>query len=122
MQVKQYDNHKIIKLEDRNYVQKISDKPSGFWFTNDSQYNWKNFCESEGFRLDSLKFENKFNISNNAKILTINTLEEFDDFNKKYNSKNNRYGYIDWSEISKEYDGIFITDYFWERRLDDKCF
>lgn len=116
MKVIKYDSNIVHIDYDKKYEQHRSHKPSGFWITLDHQYDWKNFCEAEDFRLQTLKVKNIFNLVPDHKVLIINTLEEFDNFSNEYISDDSTY-YIDWEEISQKYDGIIITDYFWERRL-----
>jgi hypothetical protein len=54
--------------------------------------------------------------------LTINTAAGIDKFSRQYGdkSKNIRFTsfYIDWEMVCGEYDGIIISPFCWERRLE----
>lgn len=117
--VVKYDDHEINIDYNRQYIQKFTSKPTGFWVTIDHDYDWKYFCENNEYGIDRLKVKNYFNLKTDN-MLIINNLKEFDHFNKWYVDDNCSFN-IDWDKISKQYDGILITDYFWERRLSKEC-
>lgn len=96
-----YDRNVITIDTTRTYEQDCSGrKPVGFWFTNDKEYNWKEFCIAEQFALESLKVCNKFRFTEDANILIISDNISFDDFDKKYGVVMDSYGYktkvINW--------------------------
>ena len=110
----------------KKYNQDAASKPKGFWFSNDTcEYNWEHFCRSQHFWLEALEFKKFFKFTESANILIIKNLQEFDDFCDTYIIKNdNAYGYfssntVDWVAVSEKYDGIYIPDYYWERRNSD---
>lgn len=115
MDLYHYSKNKL-ELKNLSYKQGCYDKPVGLWVTMDDEYDWKNFCIAEEFRLENLKYKNKIELSDSANILIINSIEEFDKFSSMYRD-DDFYFYKNWNEISKKYDGIIITKYFWERRL-----
>jgi len=94
-------------------------KPKGFWVSDEEDYGWKQWCEAEEFRLEKLKYAHEIELEDNHNLLFITSLEQFDIFNKRYTIKlHSIIDGIDWVKVSSIYDGIIITPYLWERRLD----
>jgi len=104
--------------------QKVNDKPNGFWVSVENNGDgWKNWCEGESFNTGRLVYENEIIISKLANILLITKNKELDDFHKKYQAAlvgMERWGnqYIDWRSVAKDYQGIIITPYLYNRRFD----
>ena len=117
-----------------NFKYKQFIKPNDFWY---SCYNsWYNWCLKEMPHwlhkyvhkinknvLTNIKNKNE----NKNKLLVINTIKEFDIFNKKYryigffetinfwsNKKDESY-MINWNEVSKDFGGIEICPYLLKR-------
>lgn len=117
-------------------------KPHGLWFSvedyQDDQ-NWKTWCESEEFRLSSLKYKYKVALKSPTKVLLLSTPEEIINFGLKYagndveefyyKSTLKKMGYpykpyvylLKFEEIMKEYDGLIIAPYQWSCRLANEC-
>lgn len=106
-------------------------KPLGLWVSDDNaEMNWPDWCVAENFGLDRFRYRTEVRIRECAKILFIRSVEELDAFNAKYSydllaglghrrsGAEPRMDYIRWSLVAKEYDGIIITPYLWERRMD----
>lgn len=94
-------------------------KPTGFWVSvGDS---WKQWCESEDWGLDGLRYEYTVRLKKDANILYISTPKQIDDFTKEYsfvpypNIKD--YLSINWEAVYDKYQGIIIAPYIHERRL-----
>lgn len=111
---------------EKTYDQIKSAKPKGFWFSNDTcEHNWEKFCRAEHFWLESLKFKKTFKFTDSANVLIITNLQEFDSFCNSYVVRDDAHlGFlstynIDWEAVAEKYDGIYIPDYYWERRLDE---
>ena len=111
--------------------QTIAPKPSGIWTSglygsgSKNNFFWSNWLESEkpnwGDPKKSRFFILKFDKSS---ILQINTIDKFDIFRKKYIYQKERNKYpkdyvINWIEVAKEYKGINITPYQWNRRENE---
>lgn len=126
-----YSSKKIKKLEKKTYDQeqmKFHPKPRGLWVSvegneSDSNYNWKQWCESEKFYLEGLKHSHEVILKENSNIIYLKTDKEIFDFTKKY-PKSTRYWdkewdtyELDWVQIKKEYQGIIISPYQWPCRL-----
>lgn len=127
----------------RNKKQKSDDKPQGLWYGID--FSWAEWCFAEEFdRVGTYIYEI---IVNEERILKINNLRQFDAFEKKYRQlphyvkENNLliktlsdaglfdagdYGFnffaIDYEEVAKEFGGIEINPYFYQRRLNTKWY
>lgn len=121
-----YSSEKM-ELERRVYDQNKSKgaaKPYGLWFSVESEdfeennYNWKQWCEVENFRLDHLKFVYELKFKEDAKILFIKTKEELIDFSNNYLvDKQDWFHHKDWLKVKEEYDAIIIAPYQWDCRL-----
>jgi hypothetical protein len=66
---------------------------------------------------------------NHCKVLKISSLEMLDAFDRNYraNERSEVFGGftfhdydIDWERLAKEYDGVEIAPYQWQRRLSDQ--
>ena len=117
---------KEFKLENRIYkCSNSSDKPTGLWYQiNDS---WEEWCEYEmpHWLGPNSRGAYKVNIEiDKSNVLVIKTLEEFDNFHNRYRALNtyyNRSVNINWERVSEKYDGIEITNYLYNRRLENWC-
>lgn len=103
--------------------QEIGHKPKGFWYSVDR--DWERWCESE--MPEWLKDTHLNNITLGAEnMIFIRTLGELDAFHLKFGAPlsgresywGKRSYYLDWAAVAREYDGIEIAPYQWERRLD----
>jgi hypothetical protein len=97
-------------------------KPKGIWISDESaNLGWKEWCTREEYNLEGLSYAHEIVLSSLAKILYIKSAKELDEFFNKYKCEiypqTSIYG-IKWSDVASEYDGIIITPYLWERRLD----
>jgi hypothetical protein len=99
-------------------------KPAGLWYgINDSWINW---CASEmPHWLSPYVYEV---VVDETKILKINNLSKFDEFNKKYQEVpelinglptvfSRALDQINWESVTEKYAGIEIAPYLWQRRL-----
>lgn len=92
-----------------------SPKPIGFWVTIDGEKCWRTFCLQEDFRLSELEncYEISIDLSN---ILLINNNTDFDYFTRHYRGSDRYRGkMISWGEVAKEYKGVVISPFLWDR-------
>ena len=83
----------------------------GLWGSPvDCEFGWKEWCESEDFRTDTLDRYFVFKVKDGAKIFTVREDSDVSDYlytpylyTLKYMSPPN---YIDFNKIMKEYDGM----------------
>jgi hypothetical protein len=132
MKLIHYSPKKINELEPKEYDQseiKFQSKPNGLWFSVEGPDDWKEWCSSEKFCLERLRFSYEITLKSNSKILHLKTPEEIFAFSKQYayRSRPRLSGYfnpeedtheLNWVEIKKKYQGIIVSPYQWECRLD----
>ena len=102
---KSFEDNKFREIKNRNFS-----KPSGGLWTSpiESNWGWKDWCYSEDFR--SCEKENSFTIKlkDTAKVFKIDSVSDlllapsFDPFPG--------FKYINYEELSKEYDAIWLTE------------
>jgi len=130
-----YSDELIDAVRPACYIQELNHKPHGFWFSVEHQHenlNWKQWCESEEFALEKLKYPHLLHLHNNANILCIKSIEDMFTFNKLYleipdKLKGHNFRiitnfHINWKKVSSDYDGIIITPYQWTCRLHNDFF
>lgn len=92
-----------------------NNKPlGGLWGSpTDSDFGWKDFCEREDFGTEKLGTYTLWRLKDNANIYVINSVEDFisllDDYGCLEDPRFKNY-IIDYNRMSKNYDGIFLTD------------
>lgn len=111
--------HKIDSVSQR---ERLGPKPKGFWVSDqDAEVNWKTWCHKEEFRLDNFVYAHDITLTEKAKILRLSSAEEIDVFTRKYSEREDNFIsnlHIHWEEVAENFQGIIITPYIWERRLD----
>jgi len=116
---------KPVVFDDRVYEQDTWHKPRGLWLSDDSDYGWKEWCESEHFSTNSMATITEYSFAESANILWLKTFREILSMRDRYPIGSvEEYDYkkpvyqIDWPKVAQEYDGILITPYSWELRLN----
>lgn len=133
MRLIHYTDRPINVLEDRKYSQSAlywQAKPNGLWISVEdigekipNNYNWKEWCESENFRIEALAISYEIILKEGANILHLKSVEEIEEFTKLYPLKKRGWddewdtNELDWDEIKKKYQGIIISPYQWACRL-----
>lgn len=141
----------LKKVRSTVQIQKGFMKPKGFWISveDESAHGWKEWCQSQSYALERLVYEFEVTILPTARILYLSTAKELDDFTVEYKSsggmntemekfrENNfrlspHFNFlanypatvyeIDWHRVAEKYQGIIITPYIWECRLDGGLF
>lgn len=110
---------KPFELEPRTFVQRVTMKPSGFWYGFGSE--WIDWCRSE---MPDWVGKYIYGVDvGKSNVLQITTNLELMQFNRKYESRVSDTGYklyegesIDWQKVVSEYDGIEINPYQNEAR------
>lgn len=109
-------------------------KPVGIWFSveeSEDDYSWYDWCKGEQFRLEALRHKYLLKITDDAKMLHLQSPEDIIKFSIQYAAndpfdfgrtsifqKDTTYIYmISWSKVKAEYDGIIIAPYQWKCRL-----
>lgn len=100
----------------------VGDKPAGLWVSDDEcDQNWLAWCVAEGFGLERLRVAQEVILRPNASILCLGGAPDLDHFVDRYGAPlypGARHHWIDWEKVCAVYDGVVITPYVWERRLD----
>lgn len=121
----------IANIDHRKYQLMIDWKPHGFWF--DVNRDWLRWCKSEGFREESLAHRHRIRLADNAAILRLVGTDAIRRFTEEYTVPHpalihigdeasilGRYhrAVIDWPRIAESFQGIIITPYCWQARMD----
>lgn len=111
-------------LSTPHHAQAVDMKPRGFWVSVDAAgQGWADWCENEGFRLETLKVVHDVALSADARILLIPGEAAFDAFAEEYGSsvlpgRSDRRDHINWPLVADRFQGIIIAPYLWSRRMD----
>lgn len=90
----------------------MSTKPTGgFWASSvDAQFGWPNWCLAEKYRECEKENSFIFSLKDDAKVLTINYLEDLENLPKIESEwKFSNWIFLDFESISKEYDAIEVV-------------
>jgi hypothetical protein len=129
MKLIHYSSELIESLEPRYYDQNLRKwqaKPNGLWLSVEDEnvgYNWKEWCESEKFRLECLEFSYEIKLKENANVIHLKTSEDIFKFTKEHPLKTRDWDaewdtyQLDWNKIREKYQGIIISPYQWKCRL-----
>ena len=95
-------------------------KPPGLWYAAGNA--WVEWCRSEIPEwLQGIRFCYQVDIDT-TKILQLKNAEEIDDFTRQFGIEVipglTRHIGIDWHKVAKQFSGIEIIPYCWERRLE----
>lgn len=103
------------------------EKPKGLWVSDeDSELGWHAWCKAEQFGLDRFTHTHDVYLKENSNILLLQSAEDIDMFTEQYKTdlsdiygENARYfDGINWHRVAENHNGILITPYIWERRLE----
>jgi hypothetical protein len=87
-------------------------KPGGLWGSPiDSKWGWKDYCESEEFKLKSLKKHFDFTLKEDTKILEVRHLEDVVEYGIQDDLG---FDTLDYHRINDEYDAmeVYMCDYW----------
>jgi len=104
----------------------VGDKPLGLWLSDDAcSPNWKSWCEGEEWGLDGLKHRHAVTLSSTSNVLILSGTDAILAFHHRFQAPISNtmpdYLMIDWGRVCAEWQGIIITPYVWELRLDRRC-
>lgn len=127
MKLIHYADHEVSGFTPPTEAQKISYKPRGLWVSDDadSESNWETWCRGEDFALQRLTHVHEIEISGYGTIAHLRNARSLDAFHDRYKAEpdwarglNFAMELIDWRMVVADYQGIVISPYIWERRLD----
>ena len=115
-----------FKLKDFKYHQEdVDSKPQGLWYQiNDSWEEWCKYNMPEWLGVGNRAGYKVHLEIDKSNVLIISNLEEFDLFHNTYCTSHpflKSASLINWKKLSESYDGIEISDYFYQRRLEEHC-
>ena len=112
----------------------VNFKPPGFWASPyDCEYGWKEFCEDQDFRTDSLESHFDFVLASDARILDIRTPSDVLPYTKKdpyapaYSSLAEKVKdptvnrSLDYCKLMNDFDGMEVhisenpTEFWWSK-------
>lgn len=95
-------------------------KPRGFWLSVGDA--WVEWCRGEDWNLGCIVHVARITLSPSANILRLASQDDLDRFTEKYGEQDGRLSFrhinIRWDRVAEKYDGIIISPYVWERRLE----
>ncbi len=96
------------------------DKPYGFWVSVEGEYDWRSWCEAEGYGCPADALCYRTRLARRASILRLDCVDQLLHFTSKYKrGKCCGTRKINWARVAKEYDGIIISPYQWDLRYWD---
>ena len=107
--------------------QKINSKPKGFWFSVEGNGDgWKRWCKARSFTIGRFEYENEIELESGANIRMLSSVLDIDLFHREFKvpcpgMETWMDRYIDWRMVAHQYQGIIISPYIWERRLDGEA-
>lgn len=111
----QYDYKMFHKIKNTNWI-----KPSGgLWASPiDSQFGWKDWCDSEGYKSDLSK-NFTFTLAENARIYVVDSYHDLSKCPTIRPSKSMiDIEYIDFEKMAMQYDAMYLTEEGqWRTRL-----
>lgn len=100
-------------------------KPRGLWLSDENTegWGWKTWCEDESFGLSRLQSATDFTLTEDANIIHLKNIEEVLAFHDEwkdpdYYPNEPSLSRINWEPIAEKYDGILITPYERDWRMN----
>jgi hypothetical protein len=126
-----HDKDVVIFDPDRLYPSSQREnyfKPKGLWVSDEDDFGWSHWCAAEEFRPDSLKYEHLVELYPYHNVLIIRDVEDLDKFHEAFGKdilgpdrpwdSKPRKDWLDWQEVYQLWQGIIVTPYLWDRRMD----
>lgn len=116
---------KPIELRPVDFSVRPNGKPVGLWLSVEGENDWKEWCEGENFHVERLACPHEIVLKPEANILWLSSAFDIDLFTEQF-AKPCEWSAtrkdIDWPEVARQYQGIIIAPYIWERRMSDHTF
>jgi len=100
---------------------RVQFKPNGLWVSDDdTEWGWRAWCISERFGLDRLTHVHDVALAPGGNVLVISDSGALVAFHNEFRLRDEPdYKVLcDWPAVMRRYDGVIITPYIWQRRLD----
>lgn len=132
MKLIHFSNQAVKLFYDASWRQQpTAFKPYGLWVSDEDDYGWRKWVADNDYEWATLKYKYEVELKPAANILFICNKSELRLFTDKYKAKSKLnsdlddmpfFGKtvtdIDWPHVARDYQGIIITPYLWECRLD----
>lgn len=141
-----YSKRHIKKLQPRRYLYdpyRSSKKPEGLWISVEGlkdDINWFDYCKDVDCNLSSLKYKHQITLHPEANIPYISNALQFEAFEHEFMTVNSQISHseedgirkfrthtpilqeytIDWFKVVRNFPGIIIAPYLWERRSSNR--
>lgn len=106
----------IERLESTSQYLAQSNKPYGMWVSHEDGFNWKQWCEQEQFPYGD--YEYTVTIDSTANIVWLDSLSHVEEFFQQFSLGDFS---INWEEVAKNYDGIYVSAHAISLALDFDC-
>ncbi len=118
MKLIHYSKDPLESVVSKDQLDFLSMKPEGLWLSVGKA--WQEWCEGEEFSLGNLERRYSIKLSSSARLLRLTTEESIRAFSDKYGQESKHTGslYVDWRRLARQWQGIIISPYQWECRLD----
>lgn len=106
-----FDINKMKNLiidQEKNQRLQFVNKCAGFWASpTDSDWAWKEWCESEDYHTERLETHFTFTLKPETRVLYVESSADIEAYTKECDLLSFR-RYIDFDKIKKEYDALEI--------------
>lgn len=122
-----YSRRKLRFSPSRKYQQRAAEldfKPSGLWLSDDGDRGWREFCERENFRVESLAHRQEF-LCSTGSWAVLRSFSDILSFTDEFCAKGTLIPgvtSIDWQRVKSAYGGLLITPYCYIARHDTRTF
>ena len=102
-----YGSSELISISHIKNRRGFSKPQGGLWASQvDSKFGWKEWCDREKFRVNTLDNSFKFTLKDDAKIFHIYSINDLKQLPKQRTEFELTWYCLDFEEIEKEFDGI----------------
>lgn len=100
----------LIEDAEKNRSLQFMNKCCGIWASpTDSNWTWKDWCESENFHTERLETHFTFTLKPEARVLYVESSDDVEEYTKPSSFESFAFRrYIDFDKIKKEYDALEI--------------
>ena len=94
-------------------------KPAGLWVSVGTA--WAEWCEVEQYNRSGFSHVSEVVLRRDARILCMGSGEQLDEFTALYGKEGSHpllLKEISWPRVAEDFQGIIISPYVWERRLE----
>ena len=100
------------------------DKPIGLWVSDEQDYGWLKWCVAEEFNEKGYQHHYTIDLHHEANVLWLRDTTDMRAFTKDFGYPDNSHyrnePIIPWEKVQDSYDGVLITPYHWELRMEDQ--